>query len=1019
MAVLVGKNEIQQASGGTTIVATLPTITGGILANDVIIVAIQNGTAASNITENTTTEYTEFGTQVTNDTQRVALFRKIASGSDVSRTFNLPGSGANSDSICIVSVFRFVDVAGDPIRAVTRTDYAAGGYAWENNSGTLSATDGDLLVFLNVQDGVGKQRYLSSRVMFLARKETDAGNGSMVMGMRQITATATTTAEKVYCTNTEGGTGYVFALKNASGGARQPMIEDGSTVLSFHGSFADASTTSQQKWSTAAGNVVAPNVLIPSGTLAGIGISSTAAAVTIGLITDVPQSTLGLPTKIDPVDLHAGIWGGAGWQLPGSPYDMSNKIWRCHFKVVYSASRIGTEGVCVVFADTGGKWAAYTLATGAAIAVTTERVVEIALGNATLLGSSETPSTIDWTAIKYRGFLENRVGSSASTNPVFVKDELLLDTCVVTGGGAAWPANWSRVAQALVAWEFYKLADLQGGVQAVFKHSVQIGDNSRPTYWDSPGGAFAFPTEYSKTTAFSQMEWNVDAGVTGISTDPLSTDTIHLSSGSAYTETQQALTFGGSASAATSVAQSFVGFAPTLLTGETYTGATFSGCDTVLATGAELVGCTIKAPNSNVGAADAAISWTANSTTQEGNTIDITGSSAGYFASFGASITAIEWNNNTLTGTPNNAGADKFYSELASGTLTITTDGTGTALVAGDVEFVGGSTAVAIIAAPELYQSVTVSGAIAASQIHVADVDYTLTVSGITVTPAAGATYTHNDITWTVVSASITAGAGTIVVYGLGSPSDSGTLTKASGTGDASVAFSAFVRNITTLYKGAPTFPYTWTDSVAAAAARAIRLRVGYCQSASARTFIEAYIGVCGIADGSEAVSYNASQVADATYNTHALDGPAILALGEITVSDLGTDLITVDTAGGTMGWPTIYAAFVAWMASDSGIDDEIAYCDSPDPVNFIWENTRIKCPIGTALSVTDGWGRDSVTGLSITLWDNTGGAIGFSADHGIGYSTGSGLTTAQNAKLMALPAAVDIAEEVVSGITF
>jgi len=64
------------------------------------------------------------------------------------------------------------------------------------------------------------------------------------------------------------------------------------------------------------------------------------------------------------------------------------------------------------------------------------------------------------------------------------------------------------------------------------------------------------------------------------------------------------------------------------------------------------------------------------------------------------------------------------------------------------------------------------------------------TVSGVTVTPTAGATYTNNGVTFTVTSASIAAGVGTINAGGSGTSTGSGTLTKVSGTGDATIAFS-------------------------------------------------------------------------------------------------------------------------------------------------------------------------------------------------------------------------------------
>jgi hypothetical protein len=71
----------------------------------------------------------------------------------------------------------------------------------------------------------------------------------------------------------------------------------------------------------------------------------------------------------------------------------------------------------------------------------------------------------------------------------------------------------------------------------------------------------------------------------------------------------------------------------------------------------------------------------------------------------------------------------------------------------------------------------------------------TFTVSGVTVTPTAGATYTNNSSTFTVLYTTIVAGSGTISTWissGVNNPSASGTLTKASGTGDASITFSAY-----------------------------------------------------------------------------------------------------------------------------------------------------------------------------------------------------------------------------------
>lgn len=64
---------------------------------------------------------------------------------------------------------------------------------------------------------------------------------------------------------------------------------------------------------------------------------------------------------------------------------------------------------------------------------------------------------------------------------------------------------------------------------------------------------------------------------------------------------------------------------------------------------------------------------------------------------------------------------------------------------------------------------------------------YSFTVSSASAT--AGATYTNNGATFTVIYT--IASATTLIVSGTGAPGASGTLTKASGTGDSTITFSA------------------------------------------------------------------------------------------------------------------------------------------------------------------------------------------------------------------------------------
>jgi len=81
----------------------------------------------------------------------------------------------------------------------------------------------------------------------------------------------------------------------------------------------------------------------------------------------------------------------------------------------------------------------------------------------------------------------------------------------------------------------------------------------------------------------------------------------------------------------------------------------------------------------------------------------------------------------------------------------------------------------------------------------------TFNVTGVTVTPTAGANYTNNGTGFRVVSASITAGSGTITCYGVSAPLSSGTLTKTKGTGDATITFGSTSAVTTSASSGGPT----------------------------------------------------------------------------------------------------------------------------------------------------------------------------------------------------------------------
>lgn len=189
---------------------------------------------------------------------------------------------------------------------------------------------------------------------------------------------------------------------------------------------------------------------------------------------------------------------------------------------------------------------------------------------------------------------------------------------------------------------------------------------------------------------------------------------------------------------------------------------------------------------------------------------------------------------------------------------------------------------------------------------------------------------------------------------------------------------------------GATTLTYSETYSVD----RTIRLRVSYVSGTSAKNFIEASIGT--ITSGSPDISYIVSQTNDTTYNANAIDGPAIYATSGITFTDAATDLVNCNIAGGSVTYPTIYACFVYWNFTSTGIANDFTYIDAPDTANYLFSGMKIKNTSVTALSVTGGYGRDATSGLSSDIIDTAGstGNIFLAPDHVVPYATGSGVTS-------------------------
>lgn len=191
--------------------------------------------------------------------------------------------------------------------------------------------------------------------------------------------------------------------------------------------------------------------------------------------------------------------------------------------------------------------------------------------------------------------------------------------------------------------------------------------------------------------------------------------------------------------------------------------------------------------------------------------------------------------------------------------------------------------------------------------------------------------------------------------------------------------------NGTQLLNSTSVYSYSETYSIA----RTIRIRVSYVSGANARNFIETTIGSTSV--GNPNLTFNVSQTNDATYNSNGVNGSAVTG---ITFTDAGVDIVNCNIAGGSVTWATIYAAFVYWNFTATGIANDFTYVAAPDTANYILSSMKIKnTSAGIPLSVTGGYGRDATSGLSKDIIDTTGGFIFLAPDHVVPFATGSGVT--------------------------
>lgn len=726
MAYIVNKTSTDTATGATYAVDL-----GDHVSGDLLLIKLSQDGGGTEIAPDSaaaTAGWQMIGTQAQSAVQRSVWAYLVAdSASETNPTF----TGANDDWIGTAYTIR--DAGATPIANWQRTDWTTvstigsnTGIAASSNSGSaISVATGSLLLYSWSSDGSTMLRCKANQVVASELYESTAVGHIVTYSVA--TTSGTVPEVTMYAENaTEGGNGWVLEIANSTGGTVQPVSFPDIDEWYWGGYWYD----DHNVWGTSyAANDIAASIL-------GITCSATAYTVAAG-----SQGLIGgywgsYYTGWTVTDTTNPVWTGAVRHFPA--IDLTGKILKIDNQT-QNLGRIGSYGLAVIFADSTGNWVTYQTADLDQIRQFEMAFAHVALGQTTPLASS---GSINWADITKLGFIEHRVGGVATGNTMKFRQVYFAGpqiTCI--GGGADSPASFVTMAQDVLSWDAFRLADVFGSGAVMLKQGVQIGNGSSATYFDSTSQAMTYPYAPALAPVKSLDWWDCTENDAPFTIKLAAGDTCILAGAQLTAPSKQPFTI--DAASSTSATYNFAGavltgWDVTWKTGVECQQVTFSGCYEIQAKGADFTGCIITGPLA--GATEAAIAFDTSGATMDNCTIDVTGTAAGYHIELGASVTAVTLTDVTFTGAP---GTDKVHVPATSGTVTITIDGT-TSLVAGDVTSAG---ATVVIDAPTLVLTVAANISLSGAEVRIYDNEvggnnYGTELSGTESCP--GATYAYS-----------------------------------------------------------------------------------------------------------------------------------------------------------------------------------------------------------------------------------------------------------------------------------
>jgi len=526
MAYIVSTLQTATQATGTTYAVNFP---DDVQANDTLVVLLSQDGSTESLNVGTS-GFTALGTQTEAAGAGASsrAFFKIAAGGETSASF-----ACASDDIIGTAILIRDAHATEPFGASPTNDTDYKQFEWNavtsaasNLAGDLtSAVDECLLLYMWTNDGAN--RFM--RVKLADCLEVDkysSGFINHIIGYRQQQTAAVAPTATMYCDASEGGSGYILAIRNKTGGVLQPDMRVTGTEVKFYGSWESAHDAIT--WQTA--DTFAAK--IPPTT----GKTVSAGATTKAYSTTWASSTWGVCTQITSAELLTDTIVGSTHTITST--NMVGKLFAITFagSAGPTSATYGSDGLLIGFSD-GTNWVVYQVASkskgwGGSVPF----CAVIALNNATEYANSDgdAVNSVNWSAVTRVAYLWNRDGSSATATGVQIKSAILFDSFAVTGGGANRPVTAKDITTYLNSWGYHELAKTQASAQVLVKFSTQLGDDTNTTYFDGSAQSIEFPQEWSATSVNNwQMDWNVNSGQVALGVYAKSTDTIKLSAGAA------------------------------------------------------------------------------------------------------------------------------------------------------------------------------------------------------------------------------------------------------------------------------------------------------------------------------------------------------------------------------------------------------------------------------------------------------------------------------------------------------